>query len=204
LGIPVTILPIFWITLTILGALNLGVSNSAQLLSLALFVLAGFLSILVHEYGHALMIRTFRLPTSITLHGFGGFASYPAGVLNRFRSFLVTVAGPGLQLLLAAGAYALRISGTLPDTPISTFVLFVFWVSLFWALFNCLPIYPLDGGRMLESLLGPRRQKVVFLVGFSTAVLAGIFFATKGTFIMAIFMGMFAWENWNHYKGPRF
>ncbi|NNC87938.1 MAG: hypothetical protein HKN82_05695 [Akkermansiaceae bacterium] len=203
-GIPVVVQPIFWITLGIIGALYTRPSNGADFLNLGLFMLAGFLSILVHEFGHALTVKSFGAPSAITLHSFGGFATYPAGVLNRPKSFLVTAAGPGIQLLLGAAALPLLLSGVLPDTPIKTFVWWLVAVSFFWAIINCLPIYPMDGGRMLESILGPRRIKVVFIIGIVTALGLGLACVVlwKETF-MALLMGLFAWENYNHYRQAR-
>lgn len=197
-GIPVTIHPIFWLTLGLLGLMGNGVSTSAQLLGLALFVLAGFISILVHEMGHALTIRFYKLPTEIVLQGFGGYASHPAGILTRLQSFLVTAAGPAIQILLGVGAFAVLIFAPLPDTPIKIFLGYLALVSIFWALLNCFPIFPLDGGRMLQAILGPRRIKAVFITGLVTASVLGLVAITSGQPFLAIFMGLFAWENYKY------
>ena len=99
LGIPVQVQFWFWITMAFIGG-GLHAANSTEILLVVVFMFAGFLSILVHEMGHALMIRKYGLPTSITLQAFGGFASYPAGRLDRKQSFIVTAAGPGVQFIL--------------------------------------------------------------------------------------------------------
>jgi Zn-dependent protease len=197
-GIPVTILPIFWLTLGLIGLMGNGVSNSSQLLGLALFVLAGFLSILVHEFGHALTIRFYKLPTEIVLQGFGGYASHPAGVLTRLQSFLVTAAGPAIQIALGVVAFSVLIFAPLPDIPIKEFVWDLGIVSIFWALLNCLPIFPLDGGRMLQSILGPRRIKGVFITGMVTAGALAILGLLSSQIFLAIFMGLFAFENYKY------
>ena len=88
-GIPVRVEPLFWLTIAILGG-GLSAKSSEGLLLVALFVLAAFVSVLIHEMGHAMMIRKFGLPTEITLTTLGGYATYPAGVLSRKKSFLVT------------------------------------------------------------------------------------------------------------------
>ena len=196
-GIPVTIHPVFWLTLALLGGALSGISTKAQLLGLALFILAGFISILVHELGHALTIRYYKLPTEIVLQAFGGFATHPAGVLTRLQSFLVTAAGPGVQILLGFAALMTLRHAPLPDTPILDFLNNLCWVSFAWAILNCFPIYPLDGGRMLESILGPRRMRVVFITGLVTATsLAFLAIAFLNAPLLAIFMALFAWENW--------
>jgi hypothetical protein len=63
---------------------------------LVLFVLAGFISVLIHELGHALTGRLFKAQTAITLHAFGGFAVFPSARFTRWQDFLVTAAGPAV------------------------------------------------------------------------------------------------------------
>ena len=202
-GIPVSVHPVFWLTLALLGGALSGISTKAELLKLALFVLAGFISVLVHEMGHALTIRHYKLPTQIVLQAFGGFATHPAGVLNRLQSFLVTAAGPAIQILLGLGALAVLLYAPLPKTLIQDFLFFLFWVSIIWAVLNCFPIYPLDGGRMLESILGPRRIRAVFITGLVTAALLGLAAVALSEPILAIFMGLFAWENYKNLQQHR-
>lgn len=98
-NIPVHVHPWFWVTLALIGG-GLRANDTLSMLLVVMFVLAGFISILVHELGHASMIRKYGLPTEIHLVAFGGFARYPSGQLNRKQSFLVTAAGPGIQLAL--------------------------------------------------------------------------------------------------------
>lgn len=81
-NIPVFVHPWFWLTLALIGG-GLRANDTTALIEVAMFVLAGFVSVLVHEFGHALMIKKYRLPTEVHLVAFGGFARYPAGHLNR-------------------------------------------------------------------------------------------------------------------------
>jgi stage IV sporulation protein FB len=194
---------VFWLTLALLGGALSGISTKAQLLSLGLFVLAGFISVLVHEMGHALTIRYFKLPTQIVLQAFGGYATHPAGVLNRLQSFLVTAAGPAIQILLGLAALAALLYAPLPKTLIQDFLWSLFGVSIIWAVLNCFPIYPLDGGRMLESILGPRRIRAVFITGLITAALLGLAAVALSQPFLAIFMGLFAWENYKNLQQHR-
>ena len=163
---------------------------------LALFIIAGFVSILVHEMGHALMIRRNKLPTQVVLSNFGGYAMYPAGVLNRVQSFFVTAAGPGLQVLAAVALYF-----ALPFLKLENFMMFYFVktfieISIFWAVLNCLPIVPLDGGQMLGAIMGPKRKKGLHMASILTAVIVGLFALSIGRFFGVIFMGMFAYQNY--------
>lgn len=200
-GIPVTVQPWFWLTMAFIGG-GLQASNSLGIMLVGVFALAGFLSIMIHELGHALMIRRYGLPTSITLVAFGGFASYPAGRLDRRQSFLVTAAGPGVQfafgiLLILVARFINIPEGSLFGPFLSDLIL----VSIIWSILNCLPIYPLDGGQMLAAVLGPQQQRYVYLTSAIIAVAAGLAgYALLGMILLPIFMAFFAWQNWQSFQ----
>jgi Zn-dependent protease len=203
-GIPVRVMPIFWITLGLIGLIGSDIRDALGLLDIALFVLAGFLSILIHEMGHALMIKKYKLPTQIVLASFGGYAVYPAGSLNRLQSFLVTAAGPAAQLAVAyALAFALPFFSIPPNKFLEFLIIFIF-ISKFWAFLNCLPIMPLDGGQMLAAIMGPRRRAGLHLTGVVTAAIMAVVALQFGAIFGVLFMGMFAWQNyqaWQQTKG---
>ena len=200
-SIPVRVEPWFWITMAFLGG-GLHARDSSGILAVLMFMLAGFISILVHELGHALTIRRFGLPTGITLHGFGGYASYPSGRLTRTQSFLVTAAGPGLQVALAL--LLIVFAWSVPVPPASLFNLLIvnlIFVSFAWAILNCLPIYPLDGGQMMAAILGPRRANLVHLISIFVAVFIGlVYFILTTSLLLPVFMGFFAWQNWQMHQ----
>lgn len=77
------------------------------------------------------------------------------------------------------------------------FLMYLITVSIFWAVFNCFPIYPMDGGQMLAAILGPQRQKLVHIIGLVCAVTLGLvgYFMLQ-SFFLPIFMALFAWQNW--------
>lgn len=197
--IPVEVQPFFWLTMILLGYLFTGGSSQGtplEILLIALFVIAGFVSILIHELGHALVAKKFGAPTAIVLQAFGGYATYPAGMMSRAQSFLITAAGPGVQLLLSAVAYFafLKFHGQFNEN-IQFFVQSLYFVSFYWALLNLLPILPLDGGQMVNAILGPKRVRltlwITVVLGVAFAILALVF--TKSIFF-PIFLGMFAWQ----------
>ena len=138
---------------------GLHAANSIDIMYVFVFVFAGFLSILVHELGHAVMIRKFGLPTSITLQAFGGYASYPAGRLNRKQSFIVTAAGPAVQFAFGVLLIIAARSIAMPEGSLfRPFLQDLIWVSIVWSILNCLPVYPMDGGQMLAAVIGPKKQ----------------------------------------------
>lgn len=193
-GIPVEIQPFFWITMAIVGG-NFRADSPEALLYMALFIIAGTISILVHELGHALTIQHFGLPTSITLQSFGGYATHPAGILDRRQSFLVTAAGPAIQLVLALIAYLMLTR--LPNMNQNTtyFIGTLFAISLFWALINLLPVMPLDGGQLLHAILGPDHIKKTLWISIITAVVAGIgMFMIFNSIIFPALLGLYGFQ----------
>ena len=201
LGIPVQVQFWFWITMAFIGG-GLHAANSTEILLVVVFMLAGFLSILVHEMGHALMIRKYGLPTSITLQAFGGFASYPAGRLDRKQSFIVTAAGPGVQFILGLLLIGLARGLNIPEGSLfGPFLRDLILVSIVWSLLNCLPVYPMDGGQMLAAVLGPQKQRYVHLISAVVALAIGLAgYAFLGTILLPLFMAFFAWQNWQAFQ----
>jgi Zn-dependent protease len=200
-AIPVRVEPWFWITMAFLGG-GLNARDSSSILSVIIFVIAGFISILVHELGHALTVRKFGLLTGITLHGFGGYTTFLPGRLTRTQSFLVTAAGPGLQVLLALLLILLSRFVPIPETSLlNLLVTDLVLVSLIWAFLNCLPIYPMDGGQMMAAILGPRREHLVYLISIFVAVFIGLTcFIFFRQLLLPIVMALFVWQNWQMHR----
>ena len=193
-GIPVQVQPFFWITLAIIGG-ALRADSSAAILNIGLFVVAGFVSVLVHELGHALTARKFGAHSSITLQAFGGYAAYSGASLTRRQTFAVTAAGPAIQILLGLAAFfLLRAMPNLPPNA-SYFMFILMWISIVWAVLNLLPILPLDGGQMLNVVLGPQRIKITLWTTIIVAVGVGLLlFQRTGSILFPLFLGMFAWQ----------
>jgi Zn-dependent protease len=196
-GIPIEVRPWFWITMVIFGALWTGGSGSSDgLILICLFVLAGFLSILVHELGHALIGRAFGAPTAIVLEAFGGYAAFPPGAFTRGQNFLVTAAGPGFQIVWGVIFLLIYNYGNLPPTLIAHFVRYSVNISFIWAIFNLLPIIPMDGGRLIEHALGQQRLRTSLWISFTTATLITIFGIVSSQYYIAVLIGMMAYQNW--------
>ena len=93
---------------------------------------------------------------------------------------IVSLAGPGIQLALFAALYAIRVGRpdlllNLPDWGYHAFI-FLFYVNLYWPLFNLLPVWPLDGGMVVRDLAthASPRQGLRFSLALSGAVAAAI------------------------------
>ena len=201
--IPVEVQPFFWITLVILGGVG-GADSSAAIFNIVLFVLAGFISVLVHELGHALTARSFGAHSAITLQAFGGYAAYSGVRLSRLQSFLVTAAGPAIQIVLGLAVLLLirSIPGLSPQG--FYFLKILMWISFAWAILNLLPVVPLDGGQMLNAALGPARIKITLWISIIVALGAAIaMFTFTRSILFPIFLGMFAWQAFQALKDHR-
>lgn len=199
LGFPVTIEPFFWVNMALIfGAIS---ADSPEAIgALVVQMASGFVSILIHELGHALTMR--RLGdqrVDIVLHGFGGFAR-GSRHLDRWQSLTVSAAGPALQF--ASGvAVSVWIYPALADQFNAFGRLFLASfanVSRLWALLNLLPILPLDGGHICRSLLG---TNAALRISAGLAGLVALYLLLGGSLIGALLLGMLAYQNWRTLKG---
>jgi len=112
-----------------------------------------FLSVLLHELGHSVVALRYDIPVrSITLFMFGGIAQIGAEPPSAKIEFLVAIAGPLVSLALAILFYALQgvLSGIAPLYGIAEYLAYI---NLALALFNLIPGYPLDGGRVFRAIV---------------------------------------------------
>ncbi len=195
-NIPIRVLPWFWLTMAFIGGATRANSREEFFL-LLLFLIAGFISVLVHELGHALTAKAFGKQVKIVLEAFGGYAAYSGGdPLSRTRTFLVTAAGPAFQVVLGFVVYFFAQSFPGMSYQATYFVEKLYEISFFWAALNLLPVLPLDGGRILQTILGPRLNKLTLMISIVVAVgVALLFFKMTGSILLPIFMGMFAYQS---------
>jgi Zn-dependent protease len=159
----------------------------------------------LHEYAHALVadLQGDRLPRAmgrltpnpirhldplgtilIFLAGFGWGKPVefrPQALSSkRFGAAMVALAGPGMNLLLALAAAFVYVPTvrSASSSPLTTFLAFFITINVLLAVFNLVPLPPLDGSRLLTIFLPPRRQNVIFFLdkwGF-LILLALVFF----------------------------
>jgi Zn-dependent protease len=111
-----------------------------------------FACIVLHELGHALVARAVGIPIrGITLFLFGGVAEMEGEPRSAGSEFLMAVAGPAVSALLVAAFWLL--SGLPWARPAVVVLEYLAWINLAVLVFNLVPAFPLDGGRVFRSIL---------------------------------------------------
>jgi Zn-dependent protease len=158
-GVPVRVASSFWIIAILFGTQGAGRSTSTEqvILEAMTWTAIVFVSILLHELGHAAAARVFGADPSITLHALGGLTQFEPRGMSRPQRWLVSFAGPAAGLMFGGAVYAL--ARWLPVSPRGSEVVeALLQVNIGWSLINLLPVLPFDGGQMLSAFLGPRRE----------------------------------------------
>lgn len=202
-NIPVTVQPWFWLILGLLGG-GFSADTRQEIFRLILFVVAGFVSILIHELGHALTAKHYGQDRKIVLHGMGGLAIYTGGRhLSRRQDFAVIAGGPAVQLIL--GLLAVAILRTFPEMVLDgRYVLrMLAFISIILALVNLLPIYPLDGGQLLNAMLGPEKRRTTLTVSVATGAAVCIYcLLILGDPLFGAIAGYFAYKSFQELRQP--
>lgn len=162
-----------------------------------------FVSILVHELGHALAFRRLGQEPQITLTGMGGLTYGSAPFTSRAADVATSLAGPvaGI-LLLGVPAWLVHESLGL-DAPLWLWVTTrdLWWVSLIWSFVNLVPVLPLDGGHVVQAIFGRTTARKVSIVAAVAAVVFLISWGYRyGIFFFLILGGLSAYELWAERK----
>jgi Zn-dependent protease/CBS domain-containing protein len=163
----------------------------ANLLLSAVSVAVFFASVLLHEISHSVMAQRLGIPVEgITLFLFGGVTKTRMEASKPRDEFLIAVVGPVSSLAIAAVIWALVNSmSSLLAAPVLYALGYLGWLNLALGLFNLLPGFPLDGGRVLRSILWqtggslPSATRKAARVGKSIAVLM------VGFGLLSVFLG---------------
>lgn len=141
-------------------ALIFPTSELKALATAAIAAVLFFTSVVAHELAHALVARRFHLPvSSITLFILGGVASLTKEPATAKSEFLMAAAGPSTSLVIAGGAFGLSkvLAGSIGVAPTLLPVMaitdYLAQINFYVALFNLVPGFPLDGGRVLRSAI---------------------------------------------------
>jgi Zn-dependent protease len=193
---------------------------------LLLWVAAMFLSVLIHELGHSLAFRMYGTGSRIVLHYLGGLA-IPDSFSSRYgfhskQQIVISAAGPGFQLgaaFLLMSAIALTgrqipLSGfvanllNLPiDAPgiqnrtLAIFSAHFLFVSVYWAILNLLPVYPMDGEKISQELfvLSGDREAIQhsLMLSIAVAAIVAVYAFMNHSNFMAFMFAALAYENYS-------
>jgi len=130
-----------------------GLSNTTYAIMGVVAAIVFFLSILLHELGHAIVARRNGMEIEgITLWLFGGVAEFKDMLKSAGAEFRIGIAGPVVSLVLGASFIgAARLTSF--STPLNGTLAWLGYINIFLLVFNLLPALPLDGGRVLRSAL---------------------------------------------------
>jgi Zn-dependent protease/CBS domain-containing protein len=134
-------------------AQNPGLSDTTYVAMAAVAAVLFFASLLLHELGHALQARRERLEIDgITLWLFGGVAQFKGELPSAGAELRIAVAGPAVSLVIGIACSLLALAAGLPEAA-DAVAAWLGYVNLALLVFNLMPALPLDGGRVLRSLL---------------------------------------------------
>ncbi|HMO53750.1 MAG TPA: site-2 protease family protein [Tepidiformaceae bacterium] len=121
----------------------------------AFSVILFFVSIILHELAHSLVAKAYRIPVkSITLFVFGGVAQITREAARPLHELFMAAAGPVSSLVLGAGFYGVWwLLGSQADRPIDYVLVWLAIMNVILGVFNFLPAFPMDGGRVFRSLI---------------------------------------------------
>ncbi|HZH03620.1 MAG TPA: site-2 protease family protein, partial [Myxococcaceae bacterium] len=174
--------------------------------TLAVYVLGWmavfFVSVLIHELGHAVVSRAYGYRPSIRLMWLGGHTQpNPNETIPWNRDVVLTLAGPGFGFALAAAAFGLHAAAVGRSEIMAYFFELTAYVNTTWTVLNLMPVPPLDGGRVSLALLMRLFKRPGFLVAQGVALLfagglitLGLVTGPRENLFLIIFFSSFAFR----------
>ena len=203
-GIPIHIHLTFFLLVGWLGMVHWTRGRSLEAVIAGVsFILVLFTCVLLHEFGHALTAKKYGIKTrDITLLPIGGVARLERMPDNPIHELWVALAGPAVNVVIAAALFVwLLVTASLEPlkhltVTTGSFIERIMVVNVFLAVFNMLPAFPMDGGRVLRALLAMRTDytratQIAANVGQGMAFVFGFIGLFSNPFLL--FIALFVW-----------
>ena len=200
--IPISIFPTFWLFAALIGYLQ-----SQSFIGTLIWVGIIFVSVLFHEFGHALTARVFGQSPRIELVALGGLTYHNGQKLSFWKQFFIVLNGPIFGFLLALFATLLLQIPSLAQGVIGSILSLTRIVNLFWTVVNLLPVMPLDGGQLLriilEGIFGLKGFKYAILTSMLIATAISLFFFLSRDFFVGALFFLLAYQSYDTFKKTR-
>lgn len=209
-GIPIRVHPLFWLMTILIGGI------SGDVVFMVIWVVVVFISILVHELGHAIAMRMFALPSRIVLYLMGGLTvpeaapwmgSWATVSPEPKEEVAISLAGPGAGFIFAGlvmlvvalvggDVYLTPLFGIFPmpgarlpaaGRIVNLMLSALLWINVFWGFVNLVPVYPLDGGNVARHILIRLDPLEGYRRSLWLSVIAGAIAAVGGVILFGSF-----------------
>jgi Zn-dependent protease len=205
--ITVVVHPIHFLTGLLFGLMSVqGLGSEAtpvdKATQVVTWMVVVFVSVLVHELGHALAFRAFGYPSTVQLIFFGGVTTPATDTpLTWGKDVISTLAGPVFGATLGALCWwgAVRTAGS--SEGLSQALQTAAWANAGWAVLNLLPILPMDGGRVSRAILARLfgRRGVILALGLGVLICTGLalllYRTGAGASFLLLFLLLFGFQN---------
>ncbi len=158
-----------------------------------------FVSIVAHEFSHSLVARRSGIPMQgITLFIFGGVAEMNQEPTSARDEFLIAIVGPVSSLVMAAGFYGISYVGQAGAWPVGVVGVMAYLglINLYLALFNLVPAFPLDGGRVLRAGLWAWKGNIRWATRIAATVGEGFGLLLIALGFLRVLSGVFIGGMW--------
>jgi Zn-dependent protease len=200
--IPISIYPTFWLFAGLIGYLN-----SMSFIGTLIWIAIIFVSVLFHEFGHALTAVMFGQNPRIELVALGGLTYYNGQKLPFWKQFFIVLNGPVFGFILVIIATILLHISAFSQGMAGSIIALTRVVNVFWTIVNLLPVVPLDGGQLLriilEGIFGLKGFKYAILTSMIIAIAISLFFFLTQAFLIGALFFLLAFQSYDTFRRTR-
>jgi Zn-dependent protease len=195
-GFPIRVEPIFFLLVGFIAF-----QGQDDLFFTSAWILIVTASVLIHELGHAVAYRHYGASPSIALYGLGGVTiGHNSEHLSAHQRIVVAAAGSTTTMAVLGGPAWLALQGLDLTGDTRTVFNAIFFVNVVWAAINLAPVFPLDGGHIIDDglllLTGQSQRRMVNWISLVGAIaIGGYFFVAWGSVFVLVIFGYMAWIN---------